>query len=170
MRKDYRIEGDSLVPENKGTGVLQCFIMPDEAERAYLESELGISAHNIASSLDPDEIGRAEFGQGHFFLIVKSPANLSTESKFSFKVGTYGLALYREHVVMISAEEETELLGARHQSRLVDASSIVLHVLSKTVAHFLSHLKVMDMIANELERKIVTGHDNQPLEAEFGSA
>ena len=61
--------------------VLLC-IDPSEVERQYLVDSLGIDRHTLASSLDPNELGRVEFEPDHAAIIIKRPKQYCSEGGF----------------------------------------------------------------------------------------
>jgi magnesium transporter len=113
--------------------------------------------------MDPDEIGRMEFEDDHLMIIIKSPKNYSSSDNFNFKVTSVGVFLYKEELIIIMSNQETSLLEGRQGFRLNGLHDALLKILFGTIAHFLGHLKVINLLSDSLEQKISSSMANEHL-------
>jgi magnesium transporter len=137
------------------------YLNPDASELKDLEA-LGIDSHNLASAMDPDELGRAEFETDHIALILKRPKNYSSEDDFLFKVMSMGLFLFKDKLVLVRSDE-VNLFEGKLFSGVLTLKGVVLKIFYSIISHFLSHLKVISMISDSLEQKINLSMENKYL-------
>jgi len=163
MVKEFRIQDGQLAPCEDHQGLVKVFISPDLVERNYLEHTCKISPHNISSAMDPDEIGRMEFEEDHVMIIIKSPKNYSSSDNFNFKVTSVGVFLYKEELIIIMNNQETSLLEGRQGFKLTNLHDALLKILFGTIAHFLGHLKGINLLSDSLEQKISSSMANEHL-------
>lgn len=163
MVKEYYIASGQLIPCEQGQGDVLMFIHPDVVERQFLENACGISSHNISSALDPDEIGRVEFEDDHWGMIIKTPKNYSSSDNFLFKVTSLGVFLYADKLVLVTSSEDNTILEARQNFKLKTIHDVFLKVLYGTISHFLGHLKVINLLSDALEQKINASMENEHL-------
>lgn len=163
MVREYRIHEGQLAPCEDHQGLVKVFISPDVVERNYLEHTCKISPHNISSAMDPDEIGRMEFEEDHVMIIIKSPKNYSSSDNFLFRVTSVGVFLYKEELILIMNNQETSILEGRQSFKLATLHDALLKILYGTIAHFLGHLKVINLLSDSLEQKINTSMANEHL-------
>jgi len=163
MVKEYRINEGQLAPCEDHQGLVKVFISPDVVERNYLEHTCKISPHNISSAMDPDEIGRMEFEEDHVMIIIKSPKNYSSSDNFNFKVTSVGVFLYKDQLIIIMNNQETSILEGRQGFKLSTLHDALLKILFGTIAHFLGHLKVINLLSDSLEAKISSSMANEHL-------
>jgi magnesium transporter len=71
MIERFGFEGGRVVPVQDKAAIL-LFTAPNEEERQALVGEYGIDQHDLASALDPDELGRMEQDGGYTVLILKT--------------------------------------------------------------------------------------------------
>lgn len=147
--------------EREDAGVLLC-IDPDEAERLYLTETLGIDRHTLASSLDPNELGRVEFEPDHAAIIIKRPKQYCSEDNFFFKISSVGMFLFPGRLVFVVSEDSLRFEG-KHFQQLRNLDDLLLKVIFRCVWHFEEHLNVFNMIAEELEHKVNTSMENKHL-------
>ncbi|WP_264500874.1 magnesium transporter CorA family protein [Luteolibacter flavescens] len=138
------------------------FITPDEAERRFLTDELGIDPHTLASASDPDELGRVEFEPGHAAIIFKRPKQYCADDNFFFKISSVGIFLFRERLVFVVAEDSLRFEG-KHFQQINSLEELLLKVVFRCIWHFEEHLKVFNMIAEELEHKVNLSMENKHL-------
>lgn len=163
MVKEFRIQDGQLAACDDHQGIVKVFISPDLVERNYLEHTSKISPHNISSAMDPDEIGRMEFEEDHLMIIIKSPKNYSSSDNFNFKVTSVGVFLYKEELIIIMSNQETSLLEGRQGLKMTTLYDALLKILFGTIAHFLGHLKVINLLSDSLEQKISSSMANEHL-------
>jgi len=138
------------------------FTNPDENEKKYLIEELKIDEHTLASALDPDELSRLEFEPDHTAIIFKRPRNYSAKDKLLFKVGSCGVFLFKNRLILVQTED-LPLFDGKQFSNIQTLTEAVLKLLYRSIFHFLEHLKVITMITDELERKINKAMENKYL-------
>jgi magnesium transporter len=145
---------------DKGASIL-VYLNPDAAELKQLEA-MGIDSHNLASAMDPDELGRAEFEPDHVALILKRPKNYSSEDDFLFKIMSMGLFLFKDKLVLVRSDE-LFLFEGKLFTGLNSLTGVMLKIFYSIISHFLSHLKVISMISDSLEQKINQSMENKYL-------
>lgn len=164
MIKRYTILNNTLVESTDGSGSVIVSINPDQQERASLCSTYHIDEHTLASALDPDEVSRLELSGTTTSLIWKRALNCSAKDNFYFNVGSFGIFLTHDNLVVV-AEEELTLLGSgsRHNIKFNTPLELLLAIILGTIQHYLGHLKVIKMIAHDLQRRINTSMANEHL-------
>ena len=162
MLKLYEIANGKLCECTDGGRRILMYTNPAEEERRYLVNELKLDEHTLVSSLDPDELARLEFEPDHVATIIKRPKNYSAADRFVFKVSSMGLFLFADTLVIVGQEDLLPLEG-RHFTRISSLPDLVLKILYRTTLHYIEHLKIITMIADELEDKIVRAMENKHL-------
>ncbi len=161
MLERYAFEGGRLVPREDGDGVL-LYVAPTDEERLYLVNERGIDPHDLASALDPDELGRVELDGPKATLIIKQPRNYASEDQLLFTVASVGLFLEPKRLIVV-APEPLELFADKMVRKVNNPRDALLKVLYSSIAHFLGHLKVINMISEALEKRINASMGNKYL-------
>ncbi|WP_163030823.1 magnesium transporter CorA family protein, partial [Pseudomonas viridiflava] len=110
----------------------------------------------------PDEISRIEFHPDALFLIWKRPGNYSGKDSFSFDVSSFGVLLKQDQLLLICDDDQplTSLLTQRPLEQPLD---ILLEMLFNNIHHYLGHLKVIKMVARELQQKFNSSLENRHL-------
>lgn len=162
MQKKYLLK-DGRVIEGEGEDCpITLFIAPDESERRYLIDKLQIDEHTLVSALDPDELPRLEFEPNHVALIYKRPRNYSAAEQLLFKVTSVGIFLFKDRLVLVASENDG-VFEAKPMVKVRSLSHVMLKLIYLSISHFLSHLKVINMISDELEHKINASMENRYL-------
>ncbi len=163
MTKAYEIrDGKFCVAENGVVCNILMYTNPDEAERKHLVADLHLDEHTLSSALDPDELARMEFEPNHVAMIVKRPKNYSAADQFVFKVSSMGLFLFADKLVIVAQEDLLPFEG-KHFQKIVSLQDLLLKILYRIALHYIDHLKIINMIADSLESKIVTSMENRHL-------
>jgi len=162
MKTCYSIVLNRVVPSELEQSQILVFTNPDENEKKYLIEELKIDEHTLASALDPDELSRLEFEPDHTAIIFKRPRNYSGKDKLLFKVGSCGVFLFKNRLVLVQTED-LPLFEGKQFANVQSLTETVLKLLYRSIFHFLEHLKVITMITDELERKINKAMENKYL-------
>jgi magnesium transporter len=164
MLTRFQLTDGLLAPVESGDSSIQVYVNPDVAERNFLQMTLNIDEHTLSSALDPDEVSRIEFHSDHMLLIWKRPTNYSGEDSFFFNVASIGLLLFKEQLVII-AMDDIALAGPWTRQIPMPHSplDVMLGLLFSTIHHYHGHLKVIKMIARELQQKINTSMENKHL-------
>jgi magnesium transporter len=160
MIKCYRL-AEGRVEESE-SGPIRVYHNPDEAERRHLVEELKVDEHTLASSLDPDEQARLEFEPEHLAMIVKRPKNYSAHDQFLFKIASYGIFLFRDRMVVVMADE-VPMFEGKCFGRVGSYADLALRLIYRTIAHFVEHLKIINMVTDSLEGKINASMENRYL-------
>lgn len=127
------------------------FSNPDAAERDLLHSHFKVDEHALASALDPDEVSRIEFHPDHLFLIWKRPENYSGGGNLAFEVSSCGL-LFSPGQLLVIATDDTPLHGLGTRQPLNMPLDVLLDLLFNNIHHYLGHLKVIKLVARELQQ------------------
>lgn len=162
MIKDFMLDQGRVVPAPEGAGTIQFVVNPTAEERSRLVNQYGIDEHNLASALDPNELPRVEIDQNHLVVIFKHPKSYNARDNFLFRINSVGLFLFRDRLVVIAPEDFQPFEG-RAFSKVHNLQTLLLRILSFCVSHFVSHLQIIDNIADELEAKLVTAMENRSL-------
>lgn len=166
MLKRFKISEGKLVENGQEACPIFVYIAPTEEERKYLIEDLKVDEHNINSSLDPNELGRVEFEENHAFIIIKRPKRYSSDDKFLLKISSVGLFLFPDRLIIL-LNEEAQLFDGRPFSRLAMVQDLFLRILQRCILHFEEHLRVVQMISDELEVEINKSMSNQHLLSMF---
>lgn len=162
MLKEYRLSGDRVVESAGGDSPILVFINPDDNEKRSLINDYQVDEHTLASALDPDELSRLEFEPNHVALIFKRPRNYSGMDQLAFKASTMGAFYFSDRLIIV-LPEEVSLFDGKIFSKAVTLSDILPRLLYRSIYHFLEHLKIINMISDELEQKINMSMENRYL-------
>lgn len=160
MRTKFKLINGQLVETRGEDANVIFFFAPDEAERRYLIDELKIDQHTLSSALDPDELSRLEFEPEHAAIIMKRPRNYCAEEQFLFRVSSMGLFLFHDRLIIVAAEDDTAFTG-KPLTTMHTPLDVVLRLLYRHIFHFLEHLRVINMVTDELEDKINASMENR---------
>lgn len=161
MIRHYSIEAGRLV-EGSAPGPVIAYIAPTEQEMAEIVQQHHIDQHDLQSALDPDEIGRIEVADDHLALILKRPQNYSSKDNFLFRVMSTGVFLFKEKLVIIAATD-VALFEGKQASKVANLHDVLLRLINTTQAHFMGHLRVINMMSESLEQKINSSIENKHL-------
>lgn len=162
MQRRYQILDGKLCVCGTAEGNVLLYLDPDEAEKKALIREHGIDEHTLNSALDPNELSRLEFEPEHAAMIVNRPRNYSAGEQYLFTVSSMGFFLFKDRMIMV-AQEELMPLENHHVQKVSSLPHLMLKLLYRITLHYLEHLKVMNMIADELEHKIQRSMENRHL-------
>jgi magnesium transporter len=159
--KKYCIESGKI-KETTHNEQIAVFINPDENEKEFIFTNLGIDLHTINSALDPEEPARIDFENNHIELIFKRPKNYSSKDHFMFKVSSMGLFFFQDKILIIMSED-INLFSGKQFNNVMDLRDVFLKIIYNSIYHFIEHLKVINMIADEIETKINKSMENKYL-------
>ena len=162
MLRQLRISDGKLVESNDGQAVVFVYIAPDETERKYLLEQCRIDEHTLNSSLDPDELSRLEFEPEHIAMIFKRPMRYHAEDNFLFKVGSTGVFVFKNSLVIVLSED-APLFEGRPFAKVQSIQDIFLRLIYRAIAHFVEHIRGINAISIELEEPIYTSMENKYL-------
>ncbi len=162
MLTTFWIQQNRLVDSGEGPPQVLVYVDPDEVERRYLVDECGLDEHTLSSALDPDELARLEFEPEHIALIYKRPSSYQEGGRFMFRVASTGLFVFKNRLIIVQAKEQPAFDGKLF-TRVNSPQALVLRLISRAVAHYLEHLKVINAAVDELEDKINLSLENRYL-------
>jgi magnesium transporter len=164
MIKRFALADGSAVPTEDANSPVQLYIAPDQAEREALKTTYHVDEHTVASTVDPDEVSRIEVTPDYQLLIWKRPTNYSSGDSFSFDVRSMGMLLLKDRLVVVASDELPLREPSMRPGRsLRTPRDVLLEILYETVKHYLGHLKVIKLIARDLQRKINLSMENRHL-------
>jgi len=166
MLRYLRISEGKLIPAQHDQAQVLVYVAPDEQERKYLIETLKLDEHTLISALDPDELSRLEFEPEHAALIFKRPRNYSSEDQFLFKVASTGVFLFKNFLIIVLADD-APLFEGRGFARVVSLQDVFLRMFHRSVFHFEEHLRVINMIADQLEQEVSKAMENKHLVSLF---
>jgi len=162
MLKTYDIIDGKIQCAEGAEGRILAFFNPDEQEKKYLTVDLKIDEHTLNSSLDPDELARIEFEPDHLAMIYKRPKNYSAEDLLLFRVTSIGLFVFADRIIIVSSEE-LPLFEDKRFNKVASLKDVMLKIFLRSVFHYLEHLKIINMISEDLEDKINQSMENRYL-------
>jgi magnesium transporter len=160
MLKKFEVENGAIVPSEKEDSKILVFISPDKEEIDFLTRNFQLDEHTVNSAFDPDELSRLEFEQNHFAVIFKRPRNFSSEGQFLFKVASMGIFVFKEKMIILISED-VPLFDGRNNYEVKTLLDVMLKIIYRSISHFLQHLRVINMISDELEQKVNTSVENK---------
>ena len=163
MIRRFELTDGALIPAESEQAPIQLYVNPDAAEREALGTLFDLDEHTLSSALDPDEVSRIETEPGRILLIWKRPTNYSGKDTFFFNVASIGMLLLEGRLVVIVSDNVPLTTGTRHAATLNRPLDVMLGLLLITIQHYLEHLKVINMIADEIETKITHSMENRHL-------
>jgi magnesium transporter len=164
MIKRFQLRDGALLPAEGEDGPIHLYVNPDEAEREAIRRTFRIDDHTLSSALDPDEVSRFESDGQNLMLIWKRPRNYSGADTLFFDVSSIGLVLLPDRLAVISTDDLPLLgVGGRPSLPLRTPLDLLLAILLSTSHHYLGHLKVIKMIARDLQEKINASMENKHL-------
>jgi len=165
MLKKYIIKNNKIEEENSLTpeqaGIL-LFVNPTADEQKYLIDVLKVDEHTLASAMDPEELPRLETEPEHTALILNRPRNYSGKDQLVFRVASMGLFLYKDKLVIVLPEDIPLFIGKRFNF-VSDLNEAFLKIIYNAISHYLEHLRVINMITEEIEDKMTQSMDNKYL-------
>ena len=163
MKTGFAFANDCVVPVSAGEHVdIFLYNAPDQDEKREVIQNLSLAPHDLESALDADEIARVEFLADCVSIIWKQPKNVSVAEQLRFDVGSIGLFLHQDRLIVIAGENSPSFTAPEFQ-RCASPVDVLLKLLEHTVRHYLGHLKVVKQITAELGAKITGSMENRYL-------
>jgi magnesium transporter len=162
MLKQYHLTNNKICEAQNNDCPIKIYIAPNEEEKKYLVEHYLIDEHTLASALDPDELSRFDPEPNHLALIYKRPKNYSAKDQLLFKTHTIGLFYFKEYLIIVM-NEDINLFDGKQFNKVPSLNELLLKLIYRAITHFTEHLKVMNMISNELENKINKAMENKYL-------
>jgi len=162
MLMQLYITDGKLTEAGAGEAPVWVYTAPDEAERKYLIEHLKIDEHTLNSALDPDELSRLEFEPEHAAMIFKRPRHYTARDNFLFKVVSTGVFLFKDRLIIVRADDAA-LFEGRPFIKIQSVQDVFLKLIYRAIAHFVEHLRGINMISTELEQQINRSMENKYL-------
>ena len=162
MIKRYKIENRQILPSEAEAPAIWVVVSPTEDEKKWLVENFKLDEHDFASAFDPEEPARMEFEPDHLALIFKRPKNYSSKDHFMFKVSTMGLFLFKDKLIL-ALSEDINMFSGKYFKQVSGVREVFLKLIYNSIFHFMEHLKVINMIAEEIETKITHSMENRHL-------
>jgi len=162
MLRGYQVCESKIIGAEEYPCPIEVFVNPDADEKRYLIEELKVDEHTLNSALDPDEISRLEFEPDHIALIFKMPKSYSGQDQLLFRVVSTGAFLFKDKMVLV-VSEDVPLFEGKQFTRVQSLRSLFLRVLNRSAYHFMEHLKIINLLTDELEGKINESMENRYL-------
>ena len=162
MIKRYKIDKRQIVPVESETPMVWVVISPTDVEKKWLVENFNLDEHNFNSAFDPEEPARMELEPDHLALIFKRPKNYSSKDHFMFKVSSMGLFLFKDKLV-VALTEDINMFSGKYFKQVSGIREVFLKLVYNSIFHFMEHLKVINMIADEIESKITYSMENRYL-------
>ena len=166
MLTRYHILERRVVEAQDEAAPVSVYVAPDDLEVRHLVDTVGIDEHTLRSALDPDELPRLELAPSHVALILKRPLSYTPSASLSFKVSSAGIFLFPARLVLV-LPEDVPLFDSAQQLRLCTPAALLVHVLHRFITHFREHLKVISLIADELEGELPQAASSKALVSAF---
>jgi len=164
--KRFGIINNKIIETGQETACIHYYINPDENEKNLLLEKYKIDEHTLNSALDPNELARLEFEPEHIAIILKRPKKYEARDQLLFKVPTVGIFLFKNLMIIVSSEEITLFDGKLFFS-VSNLTELLLKMIYRSIHHFVDHLKVINLITDELEQKINRSMENRYLISMF---
>ncbi|OGR51236.1 MAG: hypothetical protein A2049_09260 [Elusimicrobia bacterium GWA2_62_23] len=162
MIKRYKIKDHQIAPVEAETPDIWVVVSPTDDEKKWLVENFQLDEHNFNSAFDPEEPARMEFEPDHLALIFKRPKNYSSKDHFMFKVSSMGLFLFKDKLIL-ALSEDINMFSGKYFKHITGIREIFLKLIYNSIFHFMEHLKVINMIADEIETKITHSMENRHL-------
>ncbi len=160
--KRFRLGDGKVVAAESEPAPIWVFASPTDDERRLLVEDLELDEHTLASALDPDELSRVEFEPDHVAVIFKRPRSYTAADKLQFRVVSVGLFLFAERLVIVLSED-APLFEGRPAVRAANLTAVVLKLISRSINHFIEHLRIINQLSDALEGKIASAMENRYL-------
>lgn len=157
----YKIENAKVSECSQEESLVILYVAPLDEEISELIRVYNIDEHDVHSCLDPNELSRLAFEDDYTLLIMKRPENYSSNNLL-FNVNSMGIFLQKGKMLVVMAEE-LHIFDGRQFAKLKTVGDILIKLLYGVISHFLGHLKVINMVSDELEQKINTSMENRYL-------
>jgi magnesium transporter len=166
MVSSFRIINNKITREDNSTANIFVYNNPTDAEKKILVDEYKLDEHTLNSSLDADELARLESEPDHLAMIFKMPKNYTAKEPLVFRVNSMGAFLFKDKIIVV-LNDDINLFHGKHFSKVFTLNDVLLRLIFTAIVHFVDHLKVINMISDEIERKISTATENKYLLNQF---
>lgn len=165
MLNYYAIKEYKLIACSAEESLVIEYIAPTDQEIQDIVQRYKIEEHDARSCLDVNELGRVKFEDDYTVFIMKRPRSYSSNNLL-FQVTSIG-AFFTQGKILVIADEEPNLFGGKQFAKVRTRHDVLVNILYKFITHFISHLKVINAVSDELEQKISTSMENKYLISMF---
>lgn len=162
MLKRYCLDNHKIIETENENAPVILYLNPSDEEKKSLVDNYLIDEHTLASSLDPDEPTRIEWEPNHVALIYKRPKNYSAADELLFKAATVGLFFFKDKLIIVCSDD-IQIFDGKPLTRVSSLNELVLKLFYRSIYHFMEHLRIINQIADEIERKINKAMENRYL-------
>ncbi len=166
MVKTFQLLNTKTVVSAFDSANIFIYIAPTEEEKKALVGNYNIDEHTLSSSLDPDELARLEFEPDHIAMVVKIPKPYSGSDKLLFRVSSLGMFLFKDKLIVVIGED-IDLIRGKHFNKANTLNDVMLKIIFSSILHFIDHLKTINLLSDEIEKKISTSMENHYLLEQF---
>jgi len=160
MLRRYQVVNNKIEETADEKSPIMMFIKPDDKEKRLLIDQYGVDEHTLASALDPDELARLECEPNHIAIVFKRPKSYSGKDQLLFKASTLGIFFFGEFLIIVMGED-TNLFEGKPFAKVSSPREVLLKLIYRSIFHFFDHLKVINVISDELEQKINRAMENR---------
>ncbi|MFN3411546.1 MAG: magnesium transporter CorA family protein [Exilispira sp.] len=164
MLTRYRLEYNEFIQDENG--FIYYYYNLTEVEKKQIQEYFTIDIHTINSSLDPEEVSRLETYDNKIGLIWKVPTALQIGGQSSFKIVSTGFFILNDDLIILS-NEHLPYLKEKLIIQPLSKYDIIVSILYVSIKHFIEHLKIIKLLAREIQGKLNQSMDNQYLISMF---
>ena len=160
MLRHYEIVNNKIEETADEKSPILMSVNPDEKEKRFLIDTYCLDEHTLNSALDPDEPARLECEPNHIAIVFKRPKNYSGADQLLFKATTVGVFFFGEFLIIVLGED-TNLFEGKPFSKVSSPREVLLKLIYRSIFHFLEHLKIINLLSDEVEQKIHRAMENR---------
>jgi magnesium transporter len=160
MLRHYEIANNKIEETADEKSPILLSVSPDEKEKRFLIDTYSLDEHTLNSALDPDEPARLECEPNHIAIVFKRPKNYSGAEQLLFKATTVGVFFFGEFIIIVLSED-TNLFEGKPFSKVTSPREVLLKLIYRSIFHFLEHLKIINLLSDEVEQKINRAMENR---------
>ena len=157
MKREYILNEGYLVEMEKDGDIL-IFVKPNLEEKNTIKENFDITDHDIASSIDEEELPRLD-DEEKFFFIWKYPRNFMKKS--DFEISSVGFFIRFTKIILITDYDFDYFRINKVKFR--NNFDIILKFMEFTLKHYSAHLKITKAISKEVQSKIISSMENKYL-------
>jgi hypothetical protein len=157
VKREYILNEGYLVEMEKDGDIL-IFVKPNLEEKNMIKENFDITDHDIASSIDEEELPRLD-DEEKFFFIWKYPRNFMKKS--DFEISSVGFFIRFTKIILITDYDFDYFRINKVKFR--NNFDIILKFMEFTLKHYSAHLKITKAISKEVQSKIISSMENKYL-------
>ena len=157
MKREY-VLNEGYLFEMEEDGDILIFINPTLEEKNMIKENFDITDHDIASSIDEEELPRLD-DEEKFFFIWKYPRNFM--KKTDFEISSIGFFIRYTKIILITDYDFDYFRINKVKFR--NNFDVILKFMEFTLKHYSAHLKITKAISKEVQSKIISSMENKYL-------